>query len=309
MQVPPIAKVAGGAVLIAGAIAIEVLEACHLLEYLKVELPPLYVFIVSPTAVAGMAIVGLVLAAMGFLEMRRQRHAGPRVQDPPASQSTSGPNSPAAAIGSIGYVGPGASVNVGTAGVGIAQVHLAEPILHIEPEETYSSKQERGNFTLYLVNTGLEDVERVALFVTCFIAQRFPDSVKLKRGGWMGPPQKLASLRVQEREAVPVKCAEILPIIREVGVRWGGPYIFGVRVLAQFRRKADGKDFERVWGYGMDLDGVALSGPTEADLIIHSPSFISLADVLPYLQSRDHWSEVACHTKVNPDGSASRESW
>jgi hypothetical protein len=40
----------------------------------------------------------------------------------------------------------------------------------------------------------------------------------------MGPPQTLANLRVQEREAVPVKCAEILPIIREVGVRGEVPY-------------------------------------------------------------------------------------
>jgi len=54
--------------------------------------------------------------------------------------------------------------------------------------------------------------------------QRFSDSTRLKRGGWMGPPQTLVNLRVQEREAVPVKCAEILPIIREVGVRGEVPY-------------------------------------------------------------------------------------
>jgi hypothetical protein len=85
------------------------------------------------------------------------------------------------------------------------------------------------------------------------------------------------------------------------------PYVFGVKVLAQFRRRADGKDFERVWGYGMDLDGTVLFRSTEADLIIHHESLLTLADVLPYLQSKDRWSEVACHITANPDGSVSRE--
>ncbi|MGD0050178.1 MAG: hypothetical protein ABSE42_24560 [Bryobacteraceae bacterium] len=171
---PPVLKVVGAVVLIGIAVAIHLLEAFHDLEYLRVELPTVYTFMTSPTVEIGILVVGVIFAVLGFLEMRSQRRSGLKTEDRPASQSTSGPNSPAAAIGSIGQVGPGASVNVGTVSAGVAQVHLTEPILHLEPEAemVYCSKKEAGSFTLFLVNTGLEDVERITLFVTCFIAQR-----------------------------------------------------------------------------------------------------------------------------------------
>jgi hypothetical protein len=89
----------------------------------------------------------------------------------------------------------------------------------------------------------------------------------------------------------------------EVGKNGGGSYILGVKIPVKFRRRADGKDFELIRGYGISLGGEILYSPSGANLPVElRDSMIQLDDAIKHINSPDHWSSVVAEISSTPDG-------
>jgi len=188
---------------------------------------------------------------------------------------------------------------------------LIEPIVHLEPEGgMVSCTDAKCNFVLTLVNTGLEDVERLRVFITYFVAQRISGSVVLKRVGGISsePSIVVPELRSKQSELIHLSFSELLPIMTEVGTNGGVPYVFGVKIHTKLRRDADGKDFDLVRCYGISLGGEALYSPTGANLPESlKASIIQLDDAIKHINSADHWSSVVTEIASTPGGGIVRK--
>ena len=183
----------------------------------------------------------------------------------------------------------------------IKQLH--EPIIHLEPEggQVYHSGQ-YGNFVLNIANTGLENVERIWIFVTCFLAQHSPKSpngIILKAVGphYTVPNQVIELLKAKDQPVpVPINVSDLIPILREAGANGKVYHLYGIRIIVQFRRQADGRDFEIVRAYQMDLHGAGLFSPIPTSIgkcqWSAAGQHFEFGAVIPYLQSSEHWSDV-----------------
>lgn len=205
----------------------------------------------------------------------------------------SGDRNRLAQVGSMENVS-GSNINLG----GIQNVHnpariLTDPIVHLEPElGQVKASGQRVEFILVLVNTGLEDINLIDVFVTWFVALKSLDgNITLKSVGPIltVPNHRIAELDKNSQIGFEVLLPMPLQVLNEVAAaNKSSRYLFGVRVIISFRRTADGKSYELVRGYGMDLNGTILYVPSPN----LSPLF-DLSEVIPYLKDPSHWSHVA----------------
>jgi hypothetical protein len=125
-HIPPRFTFIGGVFLFLLDISIQALDYFHRLAYLKEELPGFYVWLVGPTVMFGLILLGVVLMIAGLVEMRKGRLESPPRNAPKTAtpeslggkstsiqQQTHGLHSPA--IGSIRDIGAGANVIIGGA--------------------------------------------------------------------------------------------------------------------------------------------------------------------------------------------------
>lgn len=195
-------------------------------------------------------------------------------------------------------------------------LRLLDPVLHFEPENgTVSNAGSPCNFVITIVNTGLEDVDRLQVFVTYFVAQRSSGSIVLKEVGYGSyiPAVQLAELKSKDSALIRLDFSALLPIMKEVGANGGRdvPYVFGVKLHARFRRRTDGRDFEVIACYGSDVvTGHALYTPHPFRLSMPEElkQVLTLDEVVQYLNSSDHWVGVVTEISANPDGSLSRKN-
>lgn len=188
---------------------------------------------------------------------------------------------------------------------------LPDPILHIEPETGMIECDGgvRGNFTVRVVSTGIVDLTNIRIYLDMFFAQRTSEGITVKKVGpnFVGPTQTFDCLTRNMPVDVPIRFANLVPIIHEVGERSGMsgiPSMSGVRICVDARRKDDGKDFSFVGAYLMIPSGDLLLPPTQEPSIA---GILRLIDVMPHLQTKANWGSVATHLHTNPDGSVS--SW
>lgn len=126
MRVPRYLTFIGGAVVFLIGLSIHALDYFHRLTYLKEELPVFYSWLVGPTVLFGLILLGVVVMITGLIEMRKERseslprgtngttvHQGSEREPHTIQQETGGAHSPATAVGSIGDVGAGAKITIG----------------------------------------------------------------------------------------------------------------------------------------------------------------------------------------------------
>jgi hypothetical protein len=186
-------------------------------------------------------------------------------------------------------------------------LRLIDPILHFEPENgTVQNTGKPCCFVISLVNTGLVDVERLQIFVTYFIAQKISGSVVLKAVGHGAyiPALKVAELKSKGSLPIGLDFSTELPIMKEVGINGGRdvPYIFGVKLHAKFRRRADGKDFDVLGCYGSDVvtgHGLYTPDPFSIGMPEELKNILTLNEAVKYINSPDHWVSVVTEISAN----------
>lgn len=179
------------------------------------------------------------------------------------------------------------------------RLRLIDPVLHFEPEDKMvNNTGSPCNFVVELINTGLADVERVQVFVTHFIAQKPSGNIVLKE---LGHGSYIAALTVDELKSegvilVPIAFANLLPIMLEVAKNAGSGVssIFGIKLHAKFRRRADGREFDVVSCYGADVGGNVLIPPEPFTKSMPEGlrHMVQIGEVVKYLDSSDHWVGV-----------------
>jgi hypothetical protein len=200
---------------------------------------------------------------------------------------------PATSIGSIEGI-HNSNINFGgTQTIQHAVQPISDPIVHLEPEIGHVKAHDQcGKFILMLVNTGLEDVSMIDVFITWFLALKSLDGkIVLKAVGpvYTVPNYRIARLIKKEPTPFEVVVTPLLPILQEAAqANHPDRGLFGLKVIVKFRRAADGKTYEFVRGYGMDLQGFELYVPLHNYL---GP--FDFSEVLPYLMEPSHWSNVA----------------
>lgn len=214
-------------------------------------------------------------------------------------------SAPAAALGSMGDV-IGSHINVG----GTQHIHtttlLTEPVIHLEPELGHITAHQPGRFILMVENTGLEAISFIDIFIMFFLGLKSMDgTIVLKSVGPIltMPNHRIARLEKAASQPFEVAVGPLLPILTEAAQANKPDHsLFGVRVIVTFRRAVDGKPYELVRGYGMDMQATILFAP--------SPNILGPFDfleVVPYLKDPGHWSNVATYISSLPGGGVSRK--
>jgi len=188
---------------------------------------------------------------------------------------------------------------------------LQDPVLHFEPERdvVWSTRadlgQKIGIFDISLHNTGLEDVDVMELSKKYFLAQRGKEII-IKNIRDVTENSKLF-IKSKNRLPIHLDFNPYLDTIREVAGNFTeGPSRAGVYIVARCRRHADGKDFTFSKAYGIfNFQGPALftEGSTMDVLPIDIRSqFLTLHEVIPYLDSPERWTSVTREVTSDANG-------
>jgi hypothetical protein len=171
-------------------------------------------------------------------------------------------------------------------------IHLQdEPHISIQPDSPQGSLSgKNGEFTIHLLNQGV-DIDYVGTKEDFFWAENDP-KLKIYRIQTSSFPPEAATrpLRANQSADIPVT---FNGYIRQIynGLRKGGHVgILGVKITITFRRFSDETDFSRSKSYeasGNDLQ--SLSPPTDLKPTPNGPFLFE--NVVPYLDSLDHWSD------------------
>jgi hypothetical protein len=120
-----------------------------------------------------------------------------------------------------------------------AATPLSDPILHLEPEReliwSTATNQTPGVFVLSLHNTGLEDIDNIAVTQDYFVAQRGAEIVIKNVGGI--PIENPVLPLLKREDAVPIRIdfTPHIKIMNEVSDNFKvGPSLRGVKVAVRF---------------------------------------------------------------------------
>jgi hypothetical protein len=174
-----------------------------------------------------------------------------------------------------------------------------DPLVRIEPEEgTVSAQQEQeGLFKLTLQNDGV-DIDHIDGKQDYFFAEKTGGTVRINRLAeaidLFSPP--MPSLRTNQSLPIPVNFNLVKSTVRGLG-KFGYNGLVGVRIRIAFRRYSDQKGFRVIkayWAIGQSLsDPGGFNGllAPEENNIRQSPDVFRFSEVLPYMNSDDHWRD------------------
>jgi len=190
---------------------------------------------------------------------------------------------------------------------------LLDPIVHIEPENkiVFSTRsdlgQTKGIYNITLNNTGLEDVDVTELLQRFFLAEK-GQTIILKRVHDV-VSNRQTILKSKGKLPVRLDFNPYLETFKEVAANFaGGPSRAGVYIIAKCRRLADGKDYTFTRSYGLfNFDAVAIfTEGTSMDEVLAPPQFksqfLTLSEIVPYLDSADHWTSVITEVSTDANG-------
>jgi len=137
MRVSSLLVFVGGACVFISGVTVRLLASYQAFDFLRIQQPALYAWLVSPTIVDGTIFVGVAIMGACCFEIYRH-HKGPKdserqnpytAEPKTIDQETHGAHSPISTIGSIGDIGAGAQVVVGL------------PASHIERRQQQTSNK------------------------------------------------------------------------------------------------------------------------------------------------------------------------
>jgi hypothetical protein len=165
-------------------------------------------------------------------------------------------------------------------------IEPADPVVHIEPERGNIPLRADGRgYDLKIVSTGV-DIESVLVYEDYFWAEKDPE-IKIKRIVRVIACCDQSIPPFGGGKSIPLGFGRISGLYDQL-TKTGHPGLPGIRLIVAFRRSSDKKDFRIVRAYG--IWGDTLTIPMDSD--IPGGPFgqgLSLADILPYMNSNDHW--------------------
>lgn len=186
---------------------------------------------------------------------------------------------------------------------------LFDPIIHLEPERT-TIKPETGKpglFKLSLVNSGLEDIDRIDVSEDYFVALK-GQTIIIKNMGGVPVTNEMKSILKGggDSDTIRIDFSAHIDIMNEVAANFKGPSLRGVKVTVNYRRRADGADFSITRGYGLFGKGAEMF-VTVNSVLDNFPmelrdQFLSLQEVVALFQSPDHWTAVTKEIGSTPNG-------
>jgi hypothetical protein len=200
---------------------------------------------------------------------------------------------------------------------GVASRSLNTPVVHIEPEGeiVWSTLpgQKLGVFTVQLHNTGTA-VDVMEVRKKYFLAQHGNSGVVIKRLPEQTDDHK-GLLDKGKSFPLSLDFNPFVDDIAEVTTNFKeGPSRAGVQIIAKFRRHSDGKNFDLSQAYGCFTfngpDGKLRAGAivtvqTTMDYAAPEPmrsSYLTLHEILPFLDSPERWTSITKEVTVGPDG-------
>jgi hypothetical protein len=185
---------------------------------------------------------------------------------------------------------------------------VEDPVLHIEPEREiiWSTQpgQTVGVYTVSLHNTGVA-VDVLEISKKYFLAQR-GKNLLIKRLPEVTDSHK-GLLEHTKSFPILIDFREYLSDIKEVTANFTeGPSRAGVYIVARCRRHIDGKDFTISQAYGLfNFQAVAIF--TEGTSMDNAPvplrpQFLTLHEVVPYLDSPERWTSITKEISIDADG-------
>jgi len=190
------------------------------------------------------------------------------------------------------------------------------PVVHIEPEHkivwSTGPGQTIGVYIVHIRNTGVA-VDVVEIEKKYFLAQRSTGvimkrlpNIKDSSGGLLEHGKGLA---------VSIDFNPYMEDIKEVKINFReGPSLPGVYVIAKYRRHSDGRNFQIARAYGLfavDWADGELRGPalfTEGTNMDNAatgpmaPTYLTLHEVVPYLDLPERWISITKEISVGADG-------
>jgi hypothetical protein len=175
---------------------------------------------------------------------------------------------------------------------------LTEPVIHVEPEVGVKKPAEgkNGVFTVSLENSGLADINDVQVFNDYFVAQKRPQIVITRIGGYSTlPDQTIKYLRSKETADITVDFSKVIGLMWSYAKRYNLPNVLGVRMMITYRRAVDGKPFSFVRCYGVAGENGELLYTPDPRGIDMPPEIakmvLTLSEVEPYLRSTERWTQ------------------
>ncbi len=189
-------------------------------------------------------------------------------------------------------IGKSAPARSEVQGPSISEQRQIDPVIHIEPEVGFkkSDKGTNGIFTLTLENSGLVDVSHVEIFNDFFVAQKQPDLVLTRIGGFSTlPDMQISHLKSRASANFKVDLSKVIGLMWTFAAKSNLPSVLCVRVMVKYRRAVDGKEYKLARGYGVAGPEAQLLYTLDARGIGMPPDIrdkvLTLDEVIPYLQS------------------------
>lgn len=189
-------------------------------------------------------------------------------------------------------IGKSAPARSEVQGPSISDQRQIDPVIHIEPEVGLkkSDKGTNGIFTLTLENSGLVDVSHVEILNDFFVAQKQPDLVLTRIGGFsILPDIQISYLKSRARANFKVDLSKVIGLMWTFAAKSNLPNVLCVRVMVKYRRAVDGKEYKLARGYGVAGPNGELLYTPDARGIGMPPDIrdevLTLDEVIPYLQS------------------------
>jgi hypothetical protein len=178
---------------------------------------------------------------------------------------------------------------------------VEEPVVHVEPENeliwSTKSGETVGEYHLTLSNTGPVDIDHIEVVEDYFVALKLQGGIIIKNIGGV-PVQSGAYVNLSSRHSCQllINFVSNIEVMNEVAKNNGVPSMRGVRLAITFRRKADGKDFRLVRGYGVighHAEGLFPPGiPQDRIPVELRTQFLSMSEVSPVLDLQQYWTSV-----------------
>lgn len=182
-----------------------------------------------------------------------------------------------------------------------AVIPLSDPIIHFEPERVVvwstGPNQKAGEFHLTLSNTGTEAIDHISVDEDYFVALKSQGGMVIKNVGGV-PINSEVCEELESKKSCPVfvSFSPSIEVMNEVVKNNGLPSLRGVRLTFRYRRKADGKDYRVVRGYGVigpHAEGLICAGaPGDPAPIELRNQFVTVSEIIPYLDLSQYWTTV-----------------
>ena len=183
-----------------------------------------------------------------------------------------------------------------------ARIALSEPVIHIEPENqlmwSTSPGETVGVFKLTFANTGMEDIDHVRVIEDYFVALKSQNGVIIKNLGGV-PVNSGVYESLDHKKSCPllIDFRSHVDVMGQVVKNNAVPNMSGIRLTITFRRKADGRDYRMVKGYGTigpQAQGMFPPGIPQDQMIrsLSNKGFLSMSEVAPYLDVPECWMPV-----------------